>query len=294
MRKYLLAAVAAAALSAPAAAQDRGPYVGAEFGAMKVQDIEFDIGTTENSIEIDHEYGYDGAIFAGYDLGGFRIEVEASQKRATIDGFESANQLFGRNFGLPIQRQRDFDDGFGRTKVRSLMLNGLADFGDPEGVSFFAGGGVGYGQARIGIGAFENAPRIIDDKDSGFAYQLMAGVRQALTPNMDVHLKYRFFNMDVDIDRNQETGLFEAVGGTEGEGRIRTHSLLGGITFNFGAPPAVIVAPPPPAPVYEAPPVVDLPPPPPAMQTCPNGTVIPVTSVCPLPPPPAPRRGERG
>ncbi|HEV2078981.1 MAG TPA: outer membrane beta-barrel protein [Allosphingosinicella sp.] len=292
MRKYLLAAAAAAALSAPALARDGAPYVGAEFGAMKVQDIDFDIGTTRNSIEIDHEYGYDGAIFAGYDLGAFRVEIEASQKRATIDGFSSANRLFGNNFGTVIQNQRDFDDGFGRTKVRSLMLNGMLDFGDDEGVSAFVGGGVGYGQAKIGIGAFENAPRIIDDEDSGFAWQLMAGVRQALTRNIDVHLKYRFFNMDVDIDRNQEVGLFEAVGGTEGEGRIRTHSLLGGLTFNFGAPPPVIVAPPPP--VFVPPPPVDVPPPPPAMQTCPNGTVIPVTAICPPPPQPLPRRGERG
>ncbi len=292
MRKYLLAAVAAAALSAPGAAQDAGPYAGAEFGAMKVQDIEFDIGTTENSLEIDHEYGYDGAIFAGYDLGAFRVEVEASQKRATIDGFASANPLFNSRFGTTIQNQRDFDDGFGRTKVRSLMLNGLVDLGDTGDGSpaFFLGGGVGYAQARIGIGAFENAPRIIDDKDSGFAWQLMAGVRQALTQNMDVHVKYRFFNMDVDIDRNQELGLFEAVGGTEGEGRIRTHSLLGGLTFKFGAPPPVIIAPP--APAYVAPEPVYVPPPAPAMQTCPDGTVIPVTSICP--PPPQPRRGERG
>ena len=292
MRKYLLAAVAAAALSAPAAAQNTGPYVGAEFGAMYVQDINFDIGLTSNAIEIDHEYGYDGAIFAGFDFGRFRVEVEGSQKRATIDGFTSANQLFNNQFGTPIQNQRDFDDGFGRTKVRSLMLNGMLDLGDDFGPSAFIGGGVGYGQARIGIGAFENAPRIIDDKDSGFAYQVIAGVRQPITPNMAVHLKYRFFNMEVDIDRNQETGLFEAVGGTEGDGRIRTHSLLGGISFNFGAPPPVIVAPapepayvPPPEPAY-------VPPPAPAMQTCPNGTVIPVTSVCP--PPPQPRRGERG
>ena len=279
MRKLAIAmALSSTVLAAPALARDGAPYVGAEFGAMIVEDIDFDIGTTDDAITIDHEYGYDGAIFAGYDLGAFRIEIEASQKRATIDGFRSANQLFGNNFGLQTQRQRDFDDGFGRTKVRSLMLNGMLDFGDDEGVSGFVGGGVGYGQARIGIGAFENAPRVIDDKDSGFAWQLMAGVRQALTPNMDVHLKYRFFNMDIDVDRNQEVGLFEAVGGTEGEGRIRTHSLLGGITFNFGAPPPVIIAPPPPpAPVY-------VPPPPPATQTCPNGTVIPVTEVCPPPP----------
>ena len=51
--------------------------------------------------------------------------------------------------------------------------------------------------------------------------------------------------------------------------------------FRFGGARAAEVLPPPP-------PVVEAPPPPPATQTCPDGSVILATDVCPAPPPPPP------
>jgi outer membrane protein OmpA-like peptidoglycan-associated protein len=135
-------------------------------------------------------------------------------------------------------------------------------------VSGFIGGGIGLARTSVSAGAFSNRASIIDDRDSSsLAWQVIAGVRQALTPNVDAHLKYRFFNTKADFDANNFPGF---TGDTDT--RIRTHSLLGGLTFNFGAPPVVVVPPPPP--VYVPPPVVQT-------QTCPNGTVIPVTQTCP-------------
>jgi len=270
MRKLAIAmALSSTVLAAPALARDGAPYAGAEFGAMIVEDIDFDIGTQQGALNIDHDYGYDGAIFAGYDMGMFRVEVEASQKRADLEGFTTTFAIAGP--GSPIQNQRAFDDGVGRTKIQSLMLNGLLDFGDDGwdgGVSGFIGGGVGLARTSVSAGRFTNSPAIIDDRDSSsFAWQVIAGVRQALTPNVDAHLKYRFFNTKPDFEVDNFTGF---IGDTDT--RIRTHSLLGGLTFNFGAPPVVVV--PPAAPVY-------VPPPPVQTQTCPNGSVIPVTQVCP-------------
>jgi len=268
MRKLAIAmALSSTVLAAPALARDGAPYVGAEFGAMIVEDIEFDIGTTQNALEIDHDYGYDGAIFAGYDLGTFRVEIEASQKRADVDAIQTgaAINAFGRN-------SRNFDPAVGRTKIQSIMLNGLIDFGDDGwdgGVSGFIGGGVGLARTRLTAGAFENQPDVIDDRDSSsFAWQVVAGVRQALTPNVDATLKYRFFNTKPDFEGSAFPGFIG-----ETNPKIRTHSILGGLTFNFGAPPVVVV-PPAPQPEY-------VPPPPTPTQTCPNGSVIPVTQTCP-------------
>ena len=36
----------------------------------------------------------------------------------------------------------------------------------------------------------------IDDSDSRFAWQVVAGLRQAITDNIDVTVRYRFFNAD--------------------------------------------------------------------------------------------------
>ena len=74
--------------------------------------------------------------------------------------------------------------------------------------------------------------------DSGFAWQVLAGVRAPLTDNIDVGLKYRMFNAtDVNIVDVQGRTLND---------NIRTHSILGTLTYNFGAP-EVMAPPPPPA-----------------------------------------------
>lgn len=283
MRKLAIAmALSSTVLAAPALARDGVPYVGAEFGAMIVEDLDFDIGTNENALNVDHDYGYDGAIFAGYDLGMFRVEIEASQKKADVEAIQTNRGIvtFGPN-------NRNFDPAAGRTKVQSLMLNGLLDFGEDGwdgGVSGFIGGGIGLARSSVSAGAFSNLPGVIDDRDSSsLAWQVLAGVRQSLTPNVDAHLKYRFFNTKPDFEG---TAYANFTGDTDT--RIRTHSLLGGLTYHFGAPPVVVVPPP----AYVPPPAPYVPPPV-QTQTCPNGTVIPATQTCPLPPQ-IPRAGERG
>src|SRR3546814_4524983 len=74
------------------------------------------------------------------------------------------------------------------------MLNGLLDFGPDDGLQGFVGGGVGVSRGKL-------ANDLVNDSDTGFAWQAIAGVRYPLTTNVDVSLKYRFFNQD---DRSEE------------------------------------------------------------------------------------------
>jgi len=93
------------------------------------------------------------------------------------------------------------------------------------------------------------------------------------------------------IDQMFGNNLYASLEGRYSRYGDHTHTVTGliGIGYMFGAS---VAAPPPPPP----------PPPPPApeTQTCPDGSVIPVTSACPAPPPPPPpppapvERGERG
>jgi len=165
-----------------------------------------------------------------------------------------------------------------RGSVLSLMGNAMLDFGDDDGWSGYIGGGLG--RARV---------KLAGDRDSAFAWQLIAGVRKAISANIDVGLKYRFFNTgDLKFNDDFDSGV---VGGISSRGKLNTHSLLASLIFNFGAPPA---------PVVVAPPVVETPPPPPpATQTCYDGSVILATDVCPqppveTPPPPPEPTPERG
>lgn len=297
MRKLAIAlALSSTVLATPALARNGAWYVGGDFGAMIVEDIGFDTGLQpvipggggDAQFGVNHDYGYDGALFVGYDLGMFRIEAEVSYKRARVDDYETAIRFPGFGGGplgggiTPTIRPA----GGGRTSALSFMINGLLDFGDEDGVSGFVGGGVGMARVDYNnIRAFSNQAAVLDDSDTRFAWQVVAGIRQAISDNVDITLRYRFFNAD-----NIRTVDFR---GIENESRFRSHSLLGGITFNFGSPPP----PEPPAPcpagwdrdangVCVAPPVP--PPLPPETKDCPNGSRILATEECPAPPIPGP------
>jgi OmpA-OmpF porin, OOP family len=259
MRKLAIAlALSSTLLATPAFARDGAWYVGGDFGAMIVEDTEIffpsgpPIQTGNSQIKLDHEYGYDGALFVGYDLGAFRIEAEVAYKKADLEGFETSIRLPGEGAAFPLRR----DFAGGSVSALSFMLNGLFDFGDEDGISGFIGAGAGIARVKANNQrVFANTAPFLDDSDSRFAWQVVAGVRQAISDNIDVTVRYRWFNVD-----NLEMVAFT---GETVDTRFRSHSLLGGITFNFGAPEpveeVVPIPPPPPAP----PPPTPIPPPPP-------------------------------
>ena len=327
MRKFILLATVASAIATPAVARDGQPYVGIEGGVLFPKDQRADIfvdyttiqtpaspaapaGPTDvtagNALRIDHKRGYDVDAIAGYDFGFFRLEGELAYKRAKADDF-TVDPAFVTALNTALNRPSAAPDPgapglaplvasnftfSGRTRILSGMINALADFGNEDGLSFYAGGGVGRAQVKF-AGA----------KDSAWAYQLIAGARYALTANIDLGVKYRYFrtgNIDlVDdsgvtlsgnadrfvvnpttptiVDRTTNAALF-----TNFDRKFSSHSLLASLIFNFGR----AAAPPPPPPPPEASPPP--PPPPPATQTCPDGSVILATDACPVPPPPPP------
>jgi OmpA-OmpF porin, OOP family len=290
MRKLaIVVALSSTVLATPALARNGAWYVGGDFGAIIVEDIGYDFGIGpvvpggggSSQIVTNHDYGYDAALFVGYDLGAFRIEAEVAYKRARVDDIETTIALPGMA-AVPggVITPDILPAGGGRSSALSFMINGMLDFGDDDGVSGFVGGGVGVARVDYNnVRAFSNQAAAIDDSDTRFAWQVVAGLRQAISDNVDITVRYRFFNAD-----NIRTVDFR---GLESESRFRSHSLLGGITFNFGAPPPP-PPPPPPCPdgwtrdasgVCQAPPA---PPPPAETKQCPDGSVIPVAAECPV------------
>ncbi len=260
MRKLAVTlALATTALSTPALARDDAWYVGVEGGTMLVEDIDFDVGTLKSAATADHYVGWDADGTIGYDFGAFRVEAEVGYRQAGVTGWRSNTTTPDRNGSAAIVNMPAgaYRNAGGTSSALSFMVNAMADFGSDDGLQGFVGGGVGVARVKetIGLSTFLN---FLDDSDTVFAWQAIAGLRAPLTDNIDVTLKYRFFNADnvklVDVT------------GRAFDGRYRSHSILGGITFNFGAPP-----PPPP-------------PPPPA----PTPTPTPVWTPTPTPPPPPP------
>ena len=269
MRKLAVAmALASTALATPALARDNSWYVGVEGGAMIVEDIKFNItpvtGAT-GTASVDHNYGYDVDGTIGYDLGMFRLEAEVGYKAATLDAYTSNITTPGRSPG-PGNPAINFPAGnygiaAGRTTALSFMVNGLVDFGDDDGLQGFVGGGVGVSRVktREQINSLSN---FLDDSDTVFSYQGLAGVRAPITSHIDATLKYRFFTADrIKLVDSAGRGF---------NGRLRTHSLLGGFTYNFYVP----TPPPPPVVVAPPPPPEPTPPPPPVATPCSPGPFI--------------------
>jgi opacity protein-like surface antigen len=277
MRKFLLAAAAVSAIATPAMARDGSPYVGIEAGALFARDLNFDLVYDDGEViydgvfGIDHKTGTDIDLIGGYDFGMFRLELELGRKRASHDEYTFSDAEVAGAV-----------DGDGRTRVFSIMGNALADFGSDDGLGFYVGGGVGTAKTKLTFNDTDVGQLSV--KDSSLAWQLLAGVRYAVSPNVDVGLKYRYFR--TKFDDNPGEGFDDI------SGKFRSHSLLASLIFNFGAP-AEVIAPPPPPP-EPAPYVEPAPAPAPATQTCPDGTVIAMDAVCPAPPPPPAPAGERG
>jgi len=262
MRKLAVAvALASTALASPALARDNSWYVGVGGGVMLVEDMDLDIGTVDNAGTLDHKKGYDFEGTVGYDFGAFRAEVEVGYREADIksgrfvapgipDTASGAGPLVTGDYAMN-----------GDTNALSFMVNGMFDFGDDDGLQGFVGGGAGV--ARVSVAPVFAGP-FLDDSDTGFAWQAIAGIRAPLTRNIDAGLKYRFFNAS-GLDLVDQLGRDVST-------RFRSHSILGTLTFNFGGaeppPPAEPPAPPPP------PPPPAPPPPPPPPPVCAPGPYI--------------------
>lgn len=273
MRKLCISlALASTAIATPAVARDHSFYAGVEGGIMWLEDVKFNIlqpGGTRLSpgATVMHKRGLDVDGIAGYDFGMLRVEGELGYKRASVNQMELDSRLSG---GGPL----DNFDANGRSRALSGMLNLLLDYGNDDALSGYGGAGVGIADVKLDPSAVTPRGTIgFSGSQTKLAWQAIAGVRYAITPNIDLGLKYRFFNVP-------HLRFYGATGATtvSETAKWRSHSVLASLVYNFYAPP------PPPLPAPPPPP----PPPAPATQTCPDGSVILATSTCPVPPPPPP------
>jgi OOP family OmpA-OmpF porin len=154
MRRSITGLAAAAVVFAtPAMARDDSWYIEADAGATWVRNLDIAI---ENSA-IDTKTGYDIGAIVGYDFGKFRLEAEASYRRAPIDKVVE--------IGGPASFALD-----GNASDQSFMLNGLLDFGKDDGLQFFVGAGAGIGKAKLEW-LLGSPGTLVGDSDWDFAWQ---------------------------------------------------------------------------------------------------------------------------
>lgn len=266
-RTAILLASAAAIISVPAQARDGQVYIGVNAGPSFSDEVEIEsFGDDDTDLAVaDTEVGLDADIVIGYDFGAFRLEAEGAYKRAGYDSLTILDSaVLPGTVAVPpgtvVENERDL-------KILSGMLNGLVEFGDDDGITFFVGGGAGIAEVELPVTVAGIGP-VVDDDAVGFAWQGLAGARVAVSDNVDLGLKYRYFNVG-------DLGL-TAVNGAPFEIDYSVHSVLASLTYNFGGraapppPPPAPAAPPPQPPAPPAPP----PPPAPAAAPCNTGPYI--------------------
>jgi OOP family OmpA-OmpF porin len=236
-------ALASTALASPALARDGQWYIELGGGPMLVEDPAFEVnGSGLDNIEIDADTGYDFGGIVGYDFGAFRLEAEASYRAADLDSLRVDSvgvQASPTSNPGGLARSGQFDTR-GEINALTFMINGLFDFGPDDGLQGFVGGGVGVARVAIDATIDASGPGAFDDSDSGFAWQALAGVRAPISDNWDVGLRYRYFSAE-------KINLVDTIG-RDLETRMRSHSILGTLTYNFGGE-ATPPPPPPPPPV---------------------------------------------
>jgi opacity protein-like surface antigen len=238
MRKLAIAvALASTAMATPAVARDHSFYAGLEGGGMFVEDIH--LHYTDATRDLSDAYrvnfgtGFDVDAIAGYDFGFIRLEGELAYKHASVDSVNVPATA------AVIAPTTTGNLSGGKVSVLSGMINALLDFGNDDALSGYIGGGAGLADVKLSAATDTPGAHAFSDRDSRFALQAIAGVRYAVSPNIDVGLKYRH----MEIRGLKFSDTFNGAPFTF-SGRLATNSLLASVIYNFYSPPP----PPPPAP----------------------------------------------
>jgi len=235
----------------------------------------------------------------GYNLGNsWRLELDGA--------------LLNTDLGS-ISGVQDTSSGF---RSKSMMLNAIHNFDTNSRFEPYLGAGVGFvqGNAKFTANDYGNAasPTVnsvcdgnratiaggqscsLDDTDTAFGYQLLAGLGYEITENIKWDTQYRYLDahgMDFSCIRVANTNNTVNSLAVEAS-NVGAHSVMTGFRYLFGHKHEPEAPPPPPAPVPDYQcwdgsmtfnagecPIKPIP-----KQTCWDGSIIPETSTCPVRP----------
>lgn len=163
-------------------------YAGVDLGANYDTIGQFDYLTDRIPIKFDLKNGvtYGGGFgFYSRAFGGSRLEIEASSMTNDV-GYLTYN-----GFSLPANFE---------IETQTYMFNMLKEIDLGHGVTGYVGGGVGYGTSEM-TGDIDTIT--YNHEDSGFAWQIIAGVDFPISENVALFTQYRFLvlsNSDYTTD----------------------------------------------------------------------------------------------
>jgi len=206
---FALIALALFFVATPAMAA--GPYVGAQVGAVFLSDSTFSIaGIDVGDAKFDTGFGF--GLAGGFDYGTWRLEGEFAYRV---------------NDNKEVTYGGTTDPIGGDISSMALMVNGYYDFKtvSPTFVPYL---GVGVGGAQVSAKVTDPIDgTVIDDSDTGFAYQFAAGVGIVASKQLTIDLGYKYFATTEPS--------FEVLGGggIKMDAEYGSHNLFLGARYSF-------------------------------------------------------------
>ncbi|NVO56178.1 porin family protein [Rhodobacteraceae bacterium B1Z28] len=228
VNRLILASTALILGASAASAQSLsdGTYIQGFIGYSQLQDSDFSgtIGGAGQSVDTDFDGGYGLGLAIGTeipqwsnDIIGTRIELELSYRDNDVDGVNFTGNGPGSEANVS-----------GDISQTSLFANVLFDFKQSGPLTPFAGFGLGATYSDID---FSYGPGVsLDDSDTNFAAQLIAGVAYDLNATTAFTVDARYSRVfDVSSDRLAPNGA--STGSVEDD--LDTFSVNFGVRYRF-------------------------------------------------------------
>lgn len=201
MKKYAIATITAAMLSAPAITAKADPlYISLSGGLNLMSNSDAKVSDTETSIKnaVEYKRGYalEGAF--GEKTGVFRGEIAVGYQSSDVD------KVLGSDIVEQLGEIDNYEDLTVTASALTVMYNVYADY-DMKGIlSPYLMGGLGAAFVDMGTSFKVDGVEYDSSYDKTvFAWQLGAGLGIKITNNVALDLGYRYFKTgDLDLGNN--------------------------------------------------------------------------------------------
>lgn len=189
-------------------------YMGARTGASFVTDTEFDVAGA--NVENEYKFGPVFGVFVGFgtevtDEIGVRGELEFGAQIASVNDHSINGASTPGSFGETVQQHAYF--------------NFVTDMSLTDKLTGFVGGGIGLASVKFDAHGVPALGVVMDDQDSGLAYNLTAGMGYEFANGAVVEGMYRYMATEgVEL---------QAADGTVSDADLKSHNFLLGFRLGF-------------------------------------------------------------
>lgn len=189
-------------------------YIGVSGGWTRLDEQDFSFGGVPTNT--DHGDGWNAGLHLGYAFAlaqgiGLRPELELGYKTNDVDEHSAGGTALAGSDG--------------KTETYLAMANFYYDFKNTSRFTPYLGAGIGA--ARVNVDGYSSTTTggMIDDEDTVFAYQGIAGVDYALDEQWSIFSDYKYFSAN-DAEVNTSAGNSTDLS-------MDTHNIQVGLKMKF-------------------------------------------------------------